>query len=541
MTLATVYYGSALYHLSLWARPPAGLAITWPRPWLGDAGRGAALVAGEFRFAGEVVSSQLPPWDAANVGQPYLAALHGFGWLGDLLAAPGPAPHHAAEWTKAWLDQCDAWTPVAWRADVLADRLTAWTEHFGAIARDGDFDARLMRSYVRQARHLNRVAGKGRPGLPRLAALRGLIIAGVALERPVRLRRALDRLLREVEAQILPDGGHIERSGRAQFKALRYLVETRDGLRAGGIEVPNALQSAIDRAAPMLRFFRHGDGKLALFNGTNEDEASRIEQLLNRADVRGRTPGAAHHLGFQRLQAGRTLVIMDAGAPAPPAIDGDAHAGTLSFEMSHGKERLIVNCGAYRGPNAEWRSTARATAAHSTLVVADHNSAQIWPEGGLGRRPNEVTCERAEDQGSQWVEASHDGYDAAFGLTHRRRLFLSADGNDLRGEDLLAGPAGQNFCLRFHLHPSVQVSLIQESTAALLRLPSGVGWRLRVQGAVMSIADSVYLGGDCLRKSRQLTLDGHVGASGALVKWALKREQRVEPKRTNEGDDGAGG
>jgi uncharacterized heparinase superfamily protein len=541
MTLAAAYYGSALYHLSLWARPPTGLAITWPRPWPGDAGRGTVLEAGEFRFAGEVVMSQSPPWNAAKVGQPYLAALHGFGWLGDLLAAPDDSLYHAAGWTKAWLDQCDAWAPVAWRADVLADRLTAWTEHFGAIARDNDFQAQLMRSYVRQARHLNRVAGKGRPGLRRLAALRGLVIACVALDRPVRLRRALDRLLREVDAQILPDGGHVERAGRAQFNAVRYLVESRDALRAGGIEVPDGLQAAIDRAAPMLRFFRHGDGKLALFNGTNEDEASRIDQLLNRTDARGRTPLAAPDLGFQRLQAGRTLVIMDAGTPAPPAIDGDAHAGTLSFEMSHGKERLIVNCGAYRGPNAEWQTTARATAAHSTLVVADHNSAQIWPEGGLGRRPNEVTCERAEDQGSQWVEASHDGYYAAFGLTHRRRLFLSGEGNDLRGEDRLTGRAGQSFCLRFHLHPSVQVSLIQEGTAALLRLPSGVGWRLRVQGAVISIADSVYLGGDCLRKSRQLALDGHVGANGALVKWALKREQRVESKRTNEGDDGDGG
>jgi len=541
VTLASVYYGSALYDLTLWARPPAGLAITWPRTWSGDAARGAALEAGEFRFAGEVVPSGSPPWNAATVGQPFLAALHGFCWLGDLLAAPGAAPSRAAAWTEAWLDHCDAWTPVAWRADVLADRLTAWTEHFGAIARDGEFRARLMQSYVRQARHLNRVAGRGRPGLQRLAALRGLAVACVALDRPVRLRRALDRLLREVETQILPDGGHVERSGRAQYNAVRYLIETRDALRAGGIEVPPALQSAIERATPMLRFFRHGDNRFALFNGTNEDEATRIEQVLHRADAWGRPPAAAPHLGFQRLQAGRTLVIMDTGVPAPPAIDDDAHAGTLSFEMSHGKERLIVNCGAYTGPNAEWQTTARATAAHSTLVVADHNSAQIRPTGGLGRRPNEVICERAEDLGSQWVEASHDGYYGTFGLMHRRRLFLSADGNDLRGEDRLAGPAGQNFCLRFHLHPGVQVSLIQDGTAALLRLPGGVGWRLRVQGAVISIADSVYLGGDSVRKSCQLALDGHVGTSGALVKWALKREQRAEPKRPDEGDDGDGG
>lgn len=536
MTLATVYYGSALYHLSLWARPPAGLAITWDQPWPGDRGRGAALMDGEFHLARETVRSETPPWDMADASRDFLAALHGFGWLGDLLAAPGAAFYNAGEWTRAWLDQCDAWTPVAWRADVLAERLTVWTEHFGAIARDAEFRERLLQSYARQARHLNRVAGKEAPGLPRLAALRGLLIAWVALGRPARLHRALPRLLREIEAQILPDGGHVERSGRAQAAALRYLIEARDALRAADLDVPSELQSAIDRAAPMLRFFRHADNKFALFNGSDEDDAASIERLLARADAKGRAPVSAPYLGFQRLQAGRTLVIMDTGAPAPAGYDRDAHAGTLSFEMSHGKERLIVNCGAYRGPSAEWRAMTRATAAHSTLVVADHNSAQVNENGGLGRRPRDVTCERAEDKGSQWIEASHDGYKASFDLTHTRQLFLAAEGDDLRGEDRLTGPPGQNFCVRFHLHPGVQVSLIQDGAAALLRLPSGIGWRLRAQGAVISIADSIYLGSETLRKSRQLVLDGHVGSGGAMVKWALRREQRAEPKRPSEGE-----
>src|SRR6185312_6222171 len=148
MSLANVYYGSALYHLSLWARPPAGLAIAWDRRWPGDAARGAELQAGEFRFAGELVRSRLPPWDAVGVRPEYLAKLHGFGWL----------------------DQCDDWSEIAWRPDVLAERLAAWTEHFTSIARDDEFRRRLIASYTRQAHHLNRVAAKSAPGLPRLGA-----------------------------------------------------------------------------------------------------------------------------------------------------------------------------------------------------------------------------------------------------------------------------------------------------------------------------------------------------------------------------------
>jgi uncharacterized heparinase superfamily protein len=535
MALTSVLYGSAPYHLSLLARAPADLAIAFGVTWPGDAARGAALASGEFRFAGEVLRGTAPPWDGNEEIRPeFEAELHRFGWLADLLAAGGTvAPWAAGEWTRDWLDHCDAWTPIVWRADVVADRLVAWTEHFAEIAHDQKFRARLLKSYARQTRHLRRAARRDTRGLARLGALRGLVVAYIALGRERKAERQLRRLLREVEAQLRPDGGHVERSPRAQLTAMRYLIDAREAMRAAQLEVPGELQSAIDRSAPALRFFRHGDGRLALFNGATEDDAALIELVLARADARGKPPASMPYIGFQRLQAGKTLIVMDAGPPPPAGLDGFAHAGTLSFEMSHAKDRLIVNCGGYRGPTAEWRALARATAAHSTLTVADTNSAEVRPQGGLGRRPRHVSCERAEDQGSQWIEAAHDGYKASFGLVHTRQLFLAADGDDLRGEDKLEGRAGQNFAIRFHLHPSVTASLIQDGAAVLLRLPSGAGWRLRAQGAVMSMAESVYLGGGVLRKSQQIVLEGHVGGDGAVVKWALKREQK-EAKRPAE-------
>jgi uncharacterized heparinase superfamily protein len=295
-------------------------------------------------------------------------------------------------------------------------------------------------------------------------------------------------------------------------------------LRAAESEVPQALQSAIDRAAPMLRFFRHGDARFALFNGSDEETAERIDLVLARADAKGRAPLSAPHSGFQRLQAGRTLVLSDAGAPPPRGFDGAAHAGILSFEMSYARERLVVNCGGYDGANAQWRAAARTTAAHSTLIVADTNAGELRAEGGFARAPRLIACERAEDDGAQWFEASHDAYESSFGLIHARQLFLAADGDDLRGEDRLTGRAGQAFAIRFHLHPLVQASLTQEGSTVLLRLPSGTGFRLRAQGAVMSLAESVYLGGGEPRKSQQVVLDGHVGSGGATVKWALRRE-----------------
>src|SRR5260221_14687982 len=104
---------------------------------------------------------------------------------------------------------------------------------------------------------------------------------------------------------------------------------------------------------------------------------------------------------------------MDAGAPAE--LDGHPHAGPLAFEMSVGKERLIVNCGAHVAGQSDWRRRQRATAAHSTLTIDDTNSSEILGPAGplagtVGQRPRQVGCQRDESDGATWLELSHDGY-----------------------------------------------------------------------------------------------------------------------------------
>ena len=148
------------------------------------------------------------------------------------------------------------------------------------------------------------------------------------------------------------------------------------------------------------------------------------------------------------------MLIADVGAPAPPGQDRMAHAGTLSFELSFGRERLIVNCGAAPIGVAAWTDAARATAAHSTLTIADTSSSELKP-GGLGRRPEHVTVERQEANGAHWLEASQDGWRRPFGAVHRRRLYLSPKAaRDIRGEDVIeAAGAAAIYAIRFHLHP----------------------------------------------------------------------------------------
>ncbi|MFM2150638.1 MAG: hypothetical protein RLZZ187_2944 [Pseudomonadota bacterium] len=512
--------------------------------WPGDATRGARLLRGEFEVMG--THRALRPSEAGGAQDwtsgslAWRAAVHGFAWLRDLRALGTDAARLrgralAADWLAL------AGDPVAEAPEVTGARLSAWLGHWDFLAATAEdaFRRQLMQRMAQDARGV--VAGLPAEAAHRgaLVALKGGMAAAVALEEETWLGRCVRFLPAELERQFNPDGGHVERSPAQLLAALQDVIEIRNLLHGAGVEAPPILAAVLDRAAPALRLLRHADGGLALFNGTRDEPAAILDLVLTQAQSRGRAPAALPETGFQRLAASRTLVIVDAGAPPaarrepapgglPRGADRFAHAGTLAFEMSVGRDRVIVNCGAAPAAEGEWRDALRATAAHSTLVLADTNSSELRPEG-LGRRIETVECERAEASGAQWLDATHDGWLRQFGVRHRRRLYLSDSGDDLRGEDELeitgeVAPPG--FTVRFHLHPAVVASLQQDEAGVLLRLPSGAGWRLRAKGARVAIEESIFLSAEP-RRSQQVAL--HAEAGETSVQWAISRLSLTTP------------
>lgn len=519
--LRTALYRSALWRLTLAGAAPRIAADRPADPWPGDARFGAEIAAGEFRLAGRRHNLGRAPFAAPPPGVRARAELHSFRWLRHLRdLGTEEAAATARALVDGWLATADAWDAVAWRPDVLGERIANWLTGIDGIG--GAEHKELLDSIGRQIRHLGRVAGAGAQGPHGLSVARGLIAAGMAIEgyKPF-LHRGLALLVDTAARHVLPDGGHASRCPARHLDALETLIGIRTTLLDGGLEVPLGLLSAIDRMAPMLRSFCHGDGRLALFNDGNEDDAGRIAQVLAASNVRGKPLTSAPHSGFQRLAAGKTVLIVDTGGQPPPGFADDAHAGALSFEMSVGRHRIVVNCGAHPDDASPWRDALRTTAAHSTVVVENRDS------GGLahGARREAPACQRSESEGNAVLQARHDGYLATMGVRHARDIYLSATGGDVRGKDALSGPPGRRFQARFHLHPDVKVLLVEGGSKALLRLPGGEGWRFIAAGADLGIEESVYHGRlDEIRRGNQIVLSGTTGADGATVKWSFKRE-----------------
>src|SRR5437763_1837604 len=166
------------YRHTLIGLVPPDLRLKLNERWPGDAKRGAAVLAGEIEFSGELVRNPMPVWFPPRAGPGWLAAWHGFGWLADLIGVGAAARDPARALVQSWLVESAAWHPIAWRSDVVATRIFAWIVHFDEIAgREADRPLRraMLASLPRQVRHLSRTAAWELTGAARMRPVKGVI------------------------------------------------------------------------------------------------------------------------------------------------------------------------------------------------------------------------------------------------------------------------------------------------------------------------------------------------------------------------------
>ncbi|WP_047453796.1 heparinase II/III family protein [Rhizobium rhizogenes] len=499
------------------------------------------LINGRILLAGRVLETEGgSPFALEFPSQVFAARLHNFRWLRHLRAEKSDQASALArsilnDWMAVHGRRLQG---IAWAPDTAAQRLIAWLSHSPVLLQgtDSGFYRRFMRMLVLHVRYLRRVAATTRDGTTRFRVRIALAMSSVAMPNGASaLKRAGQALNREIDRQILSDGGHISRNPRIALELLLDLLPLRQTYVNLGHDVPSRLIPGIDRMYPALRFFRHQDGDLALFNGATSTLANELMSVLRYDETAGQTFKALPHAKYHRLAAGQAVIIVDTGCPASADLSRTAHAGCLSFEMSSGKARFIVNSGAPEFADDRYLQAARATAAHSTVTLNDTSSCQFSKSKTLGPimvgGVKKVIVERAEtEDGRDYVRAAHDGYLSTFGYVHEREISLNAAGTILAGRDRFFVPEGKKHTprgenmasARFHVHPSI--SLLQtETDSALLIAPDGETWVFSSPGNEVLVAEDIFFAdASGMRSSDQLEIVFPI-AEKPEIRWFLSQ------------------
>lgn len=554
--------GGIAARIALWRarRAPVAKGFTsQPEPRsIGLYARGKQLLAGNFFVAGQLVTApNTSIWDLPLPRiSPQGAAPDdraGFAWLDDL-AAVGDAPARtlAQDWTFDWIARFGKGQGAGWGADLTGRRLIRWINHapFLLMGRKPTDSAAFFAQLSAQVVFLARRWPKTVPGLPRIEALTGLIYAALALDGLAdMIQEAEAALARECETGIGPDGGIASRNPEELLEIFTLLIWAEHAMADVGRPPPRALSAAIERIAPCLRILRHADGGLARFHGGGRGSEGRLDQSLAAAGIKAAGfVGPALAMGYARLSAGRTSVIVDVASPPQGEAGRAGHAATAAFELTSGRRPLIVSCGSGQPFGADWARAGRSTASHSALSVEGSSSSRMLPSTGndsFGDAAIVRDLKQASLADGLHLSLTHDGWSAAHGLSHTREFWLTPDGRKLAGLDRMAALTdaeklrlgrvlsdhwveGIGLSARFHLHPDVDATLDLGGKAVSLALKSGEIWVFRHDGrATLTLEPSIYLEKSRLRprQTHQIVLTCRAREEETRIGWTLAKAQ----------------
>ncbi|MEM5470810.1 heparinase II/III family protein [Hoeflea sp. AS60] len=499
------------------------------------------IYSGRFAMGGSMIDTDGgSPFQVEGSSESFERSLHGFGWLRHMRAADHDLAFANA---RALVDD---WIVVegrelgglAYEPDVLANRLIAWFSHSPIVLRGADhgFYRRFLKSIALQTRYLKHVS-RAMPGdATRFKARIALAMASLCMPSSTGAVRAASRNLdSEINGQILPDGGHVSRNPMVLIDLLTNLLPLKQTYINLGQKPPRNMAAGMDRMFSALRFFRHSNGELVLFNGSSAVSADRLLGVLRYDETSGAAFREMPHSHYQRLSAGNALLVADTGAPPNGILSAQAHAGCLSFELSSGANCFIVNAGTPVVSHTSYADFARMTAAHSTVTLGDRSSLKFSQSSFLGPivtgGVRHVTVESLDEEGKhQGFSATHDGYASNLRLLHRRKIRMLTSGHEVQGRDQILAPDESQpkaddktvAVARFHIHPTITVSQ-DEDGVVHLTAGDGESWAFVARDLQPQIEEDVYfadLAG--ARTSKQITLEFKVGEQ-PQVDWKLIR------------------
>ncbi len=526
-----------LHNGRLKGKVPLRLLAVPMDPLQGSVARGQSLRMGKFQIQGFEQSFSDLDYQKLTLPPALTDYIHRFDWLRDLTAATnrGEGAPVAAQIADDWLVANGMKTrEPAWRVDNCAWRLLnmAAGSPYLLTSTDPIYRSRVINHFARVARHLDQSAPRAQSHFAKSVGWAGVVAASLLLPDGKARRAVGENGLRDaLAATIFPDGGVVSRSPVQLIELIGLLSQLKQCYNARDEIAPAFLTDALGRAVPALLGLTHSDGGLGAWQGSAHIGADRIEMLVAASEVRARPHRQALDWGYQRVSAGKSVLLLDAGPPPLARQSASGCASTLAFELSHGTQRIILNCGgsALVGATipAALARGLRTTAAHSTLCINDTNSTAILPGGQLGKGVAEVALERRDVDQATRIEASHDGYVRGFGYNHSRLLILRSDGMELRGEDTLVPQGkpkdGTPVHVRFHLGPDIEISPTNNKQTALLRMADGSSWAFAAAGGALSIDDSLWVDEEGRpHPTRQLVVAADTGKGGLTIGWQLR-------------------
>ncbi len=238
--------------------------------------------------------------------------------------------------------------------------------------------------------------------------MKTILISSLFFHDRRRFKKSCIDLRKELKEQILPDGGHYERSPMYHQIVLTGLLDILNFLKKGDSknlllnrddDIVDSLISDINihiqKMMNWLENMYHPDGEIALFGDSAFHIALHVSDLKKYYQAIGGvydTPGSDSDIislassGYYIFHTDSHYFVIDGGPLGVDYQPGHAHCDFLSFEYSYQKLRFIVDCGVGDYKPTDIRQKARGIYSHNTVIVNKLEQGEIWKAFRMGYR-----------------------------------------------------------------------------------------------------------------------------------------------------------
>lgn len=343
---------------------------------------------------------------------------------------------------------------------------------------------------------------------------------------------ALRELLRELDAQILPDGADCEASTGYQRFVTELFLYSFLLCRANRVEIEERHWSRLRSMIEYVRAYLRPDGRAPLVGDTDGGQVLPLRQrnaddhahllavgaalfrepgfklydeappevfwLLGREGLRAYKeletagPHAARsqsfrHAGTLVLREDDLYLMLNASGAGLGGRGAHGHNDALSIEVSACGVSFLADPGTYvYTSDLHERGLFRSTAYHSTVEIdgVEQNTTDESTPFQIGDEARPRVLDFNAGQERDAAAAEHQGYArlTAGRVTHRRTVRLARAGRFFLVEESFEGLGGHEFRFIFHAAPGLEVrahvrdSLTIDESAAVENLVSTEAW-----------------------------------------------------------------
>lgn len=434
-------------------------------------------------------------WRDPRMPKLWLYQLHYFDDLNAFGAATRSGWHRSL--MDRWIAENPPGSAIAWDPYPISLRVVNWIKW--QVSGTGRLNERDLASLAQQVRYLLPRLEHHLLGNHLLENYKTLLIAGCFFagdEADAWRDRGLRGLRNQLEEQLLTDGAHNELAPMYQGILTEGVLDTINFLRSLGFESPAWLEDAAARMVGWGLSVAHPDGDWPQFNDTALDTAPRpgaLAAYLWRIGLEAKIPPPSMETAFVRETRANWTLCADLGGLGPDHNPGHGHADNLTYELSIGAHRVVVDTGISTYEVDDVRAFERSTAAHNTVEIDGCNSSEVWESFRVGRRARTTRVIPEAHDASRLV-AEHDGYRHLAGSpVHRREWRWSDRGLDIVDE--ICSGSNHEVRTRIHLHPHYNAALAADGTCAVLEGETVIARIVADNWRQMNIVDYSYAPG----------------------------------------------